>query len=325
MKLGLYFAFRRPPEERGPWTAVYREALAQIELAEELGFDAVWLTEHHFVPDGYSPSVLPIAAAVAARTRRLDVGTFVALVPFYHPVRLAEDATTVDLIAEGRFILGLSAGYRQEELDGYGMSWDERPGRVDESLEVLRRCWTEDDVDFDGRFFTLKGVSIYPKPVSQPHPRVYYGGVTPAGRRRGALFDANRVRNIALRWLYVGETEEQAWEDWKGPASYVHRTYRGWAGVAAGREAAHASVWEADVRRDFVAGTPDQVVAAIEAARCGGGDAAVVAEDSLGEIEHLVIGMALPGLPPEKVERSMRLFARDVMPRLSTSPPEVPR
>lgn len=314
MKFGMYFSFRRLPGGGPGWPEVYRESFDQIRLAEELGFDAVWLTEHHFVPDGYSPSVLPLAAATAAATERVDIGTFVALVPLYHPVRLAEDTATVDLISGGRFILGLSAGYREAEFKGFGIPWDERPARVDEALTVLLRCWTQERVTHHGRFFSVEDVTVTPRPLSQPHPRVYYGGVTPAGRRRGRMFGANRVSNIALRWLYVAETAEAAWADYERSATYVHRTYRGWAGQASGREPGHADVW-GDVRRDFIAGDPEDIAAAIEAAIATGGDHLVVDDETLGDIEHLVIGLALPGMPRDKVERSMRLFASEVLPR----------
>lgn len=316
MKLGLYFSFRRHPESEASWSSIYRDSFAQMELAEELGFDAVWLTEHHFVEDGYSPSVLPIAAAAAARTSKIDIGTFVALVPLYHPVRLAEDASTIDVISDGRLILGLSAGYREAEYRGFGIPWAERPSRVDESLQILLKCWTEDEVSFRGQYFDLEGVTVFPKSVQRPHPRVHYGGVTPAGRRRGRLFGQNRVKNIALRWLYVGESSEQAWADFERPATYVHETYRKWAEQATGRESAHGDVWSRDVRRDFIAGNPEEIVAAIEQAVSSGGDRIVADPDALGDVEHLVIGMALPGLPHDKVVKSMRLFASEVMPRV---------
>jgi alkanesulfonate monooxygenase SsuD/methylene tetrahydromethanopterin reductase-like flavin-dependent oxidoreductase (luciferase family) len=129
------------------------------------------------------------------------------------------------------------------------------------------------------------------------------------------MFGGNRVKNVALRWLYVGETTEQAWADFEGPATYVHDTYRRWAAQASGRERPHDSVWARDVRQDFLAGNPDEIAAAIEEVVAGGGDELVVDPEALGQVEHLVIGMALPGLSHENVVRSMRLFATEVMPR----------
>ena len=92
MNVGLLFPFRNPPRWRVDWTSLYAEQLRQIQLAEELGYDTAWLTEHHFAEDGYSPSLLPIAAAVAAQTQRIRIGTFLILLPLHNAVRVAEDA-----------------------------------------------------------------------------------------------------------------------------------------------------------------------------------------------------------------------------------------
>jgi len=111
LKIGLMQDFRNPHEWRRPNPELYRAILDQIVRAEELGYDNVWLTEHHFAEDGYNPSLLPTAAAIAARTHRIRIGTFVLLLPFQHPIRVAEDATCVDIWSNGRFDLGVGQGY----------------------------------------------------------------------------------------------------------------------------------------------------------------------------------------------------------------------
>src|SRR6516225_8988280 len=130
IKFGYQLDFRNPPNSGRSFTDLYRDCLEQVEIAESLGFDSIWLTEHHFTDDGYLPSMLPAAAAIAARTRRVTIGTFVLLAPFQHPLKLAEDAAVVDVISNGRLRLGLGQGYRQEEFDGFGVPRAERLGRT---------------------------------------------------------------------------------------------------------------------------------------------------------------------------------------------------
>jgi alkanesulfonate monooxygenase SsuD/methylene tetrahydromethanopterin reductase-like flavin-dependent oxidoreductase (luciferase family) len=109
---------QRPPWTANGYTSVYADLLEMADAAETLGFDSFWLSEHHFVDDGYMPSLLPVAAAVAARTESISIGTGLVLAPFHDPVRLAEDAATVDLISGGRLMLGLGAGWRAAEFAG---------------------------------------------------------------------------------------------------------------------------------------------------------------------------------------------------------------
>ena len=138
MNVGLMFSFRNPPKWKKPWADVYESQLAEIRLAEDLGYDSVWLTEHHFAEDGYSPSLLTIAGAVAATTRRVRIGTFLLLLPLHNAVRVAEDAATVDVISRGRLDLGIGKGYAPHEFLGYGIPSKERPSRFEEGIEVLR-------------------------------------------------------------------------------------------------------------------------------------------------------------------------------------------
>ena len=107
VKFGLWYDFRNPPPWRRPYEDLYAEIFEQIAWGEQHGFDYVWLSEHHFSEDGYSPSLFPIAAAIGARTEKIRIGTSLVLLPFHHPVRIAEDGATVDVISSGRFELGV--------------------------------------------------------------------------------------------------------------------------------------------------------------------------------------------------------------------------
>ena len=117
---GLWYDFRNPAPWHEPYERFYADRLAQITEAEELGFDSCWLTEHHFCDDGYTPSPLVLAGIIGARTRRMQLGTNLMLLPLHDPVRVAEDAATLSIATGGRFDLGVGIGYRQLEFDQFG-------------------------------------------------------------------------------------------------------------------------------------------------------------------------------------------------------------
>jgi len=143
MEIGLLFTFRNPPQWARPPADLYRDTMDEIALADGLGFDGVWLAEHHFTDDGWSPSPLTMAAAVAMRTERARIGTFVLLLPQHDPLRVAEAATAVDILSGGRLTLGVGIGYRGNEETPVGLSPATRGSRMDEGLEVLIRCLQE--------------------------------------------------------------------------------------------------------------------------------------------------------------------------------------
>ena len=145
LRFGLWYSLRNPAQWQRPYAEIYAETLKQIAWAETIGYDDVWLTEHHFCEDGHAPSILPIAAAVAATTKRLRIGTSVLLLPLHHPVRVAEDAATIDILSNGRFDLGVGIGYRLEEFAGLGLTRADRASRVDEGIEIIRALWRLSD------------------------------------------------------------------------------------------------------------------------------------------------------------------------------------
>ena len=185
---GLWYDFRNPAQWQQPFEQFYAERLAQITRAEALGFRSCWLTEHHFCEDGYTPSPLLLASAIAARTERMRLGTNLMLLPLHDPVRVAEDAATLSLVSGGRFDLGVGIGYRQLEFDHFQRKLSHRPSLVEEGIEILRRSWSGKPVNFTGKRFEVGDLCV--TPVPQTTPKVYLGGmVEPAIQRAARVAD----------------------------------------------------------------------------------------------------------------------------------------
>ena len=181
---GLWYDFRNPAQWREDFEQFYASRLDQIAAAEALGFNSAWLTEHHFCDDGYTPSPLVVAAAIAARTRNMHIGTNLMLLPLHDPVRMAEDCATVSLLSGGRFDLGVGIGYRQLEFDQFGRQLSHRPSLVEEGIEVIRRSWSGKPVNFSGKRFTVGDLSVTPTPVHAP--KILLGGMAPPAIERAA-------------------------------------------------------------------------------------------------------------------------------------------
>jgi alkanesulfonate monooxygenase SsuD/methylene tetrahydromethanopterin reductase-like flavin-dependent oxidoreductase (luciferase family) len=196
---------QRPPESDRSYATVYEDAIRLAQVAEESGFDAVWTSEHHGFVDGYAPSVLPLCAALARETETIDVGTGIALAPLYQPLRLAEDAATVDLLSSGRFRLGIANGYVEREFEAFNVPLADRAPRVEDAIDVCRRGWNGEAFDHDGHRVDLEGVRVQPTPAQDNGPPILLGGVAEAAVRR-----AGRLADGYLGIIYHGD-------DWGGP------------------------------------------------------------------------------------------------------------
>src|SRR5919108_412929 len=190
MKFGIgYYSLQSPPHNPTPHQKLYAEMLEEISAAEELGFESAWLTEHHFLDDGYCPSLLLTAAAIGARTKKVRIGTGVLLLPLHDPIKVAEDSAVADLISGGRLILGLGLGYRKEEFEGFHVSLKQRKGRMEEGLEILQKSWADEPFSFQGRYYRYNNINVTPKPVQKPIP-IWIGAFTEPAIRRAARIGA---------------------------------------------------------------------------------------------------------------------------------------
>ena len=151
MRLGLFSVVDHYPAEMGRSTGdFYAELLEQAEAAEEGGFDSFWVAEHHFHEYGAVPRPPILLSAVAQRTRRIRLGSGVVVLPFDHPLRVAEDYAMVDVLSGGRLNLGVGSGYLKHEYAGFGVDPEDKRAHFDEALEVLLRAWTGERVSYTG-------------------------------------------------------------------------------------------------------------------------------------------------------------------------------
>jgi probable F420-dependent oxidoreductase len=171
--------------------------------AERLGYDALWTAEHIIFPQriatpypygGSFPApvdapildVVSTLSYVAAITSRVKLGSSVMVLPYHHPIVLAKELATLDLLSDGRLLLGVAGGWLREEFEMLGVPFDERGRRTDEYLRLIHALWTEERVSFAGRYFSLTDAACFPKPVQKPRPPVWIGGSSPAAMRRVA-------------------------------------------------------------------------------------------------------------------------------------------
>jgi alkanesulfonate monooxygenase SsuD/methylene tetrahydromethanopterin reductase-like flavin-dependent oxidoreductase (luciferase family) len=351
MRFGTFFFFQAAPGHRHA-DIIHRE-LEQVEWTEELGFDEVWFTEHHFIDYGLSVDPSSLAAAAASRTRRVRIGLAAAILPFHHPLRLAEQMALVDIISRGRLDVGVGRGNRPAEFAGYRIPQVESRDRFDETVEIMKAAWTRERFSFDGRFFRFDDVRVIPRPVQQPHPPLYQVCVSKDGIENTALRgwpmlnsiltgpvdqlvtnrdtyvatleksgrSADEIAALLGRWgvsrqIYVADTDAQALAEARDAELWYQESFRRFV-IPERIEDAHPSLQPGfRAMADKLAKvTWDDLVR--ETLAFGSPD--TVAR----HIEHmraLGVGQVLcwmnfGGLPQDKIRRSMELFAREVMPR----------
>ena len=307
---------------------LYAAALDQVAWADELGFDLVGLGEHHCAEDGYLPSPLILASAMAGRTRRIRFRTSVLLAPLYDPIKLAEDLAVAQLATGGRIIAGIGAGYRPVEFESFGRRLEDRWRVMGEICAMLRQAWTGEPFEFRGR-----RCQVTPKP--EPPPPILLGGSSAASARRAAriadgwfppldpgLWTPYREECIRLGrpdpgayprqgpiFLWVTKQPDRDWERLLPHVRHQIESYSRWTEEAFGRPAGPyaegLSVEHVKQSRAYRVLTPEATLELVE---------------SLGPDGVLYLNPLLAGIEPDFSWRMLRLYEREVHPHLPPSP-----
>ena len=327
LRFGVMYDCRRHPESAMTMTDVYRQTLEGAALADRLGFDHVWFTEHHFLPDGYLPAFQPLAGAIAAITNTIRISTDIALMPLYHPIRLAEELAVLDHISEGRIEFGIGMGYVPSEFEAFGVPLKNRVSMTEEGIDILRLAWGDGPFSYDGKRYQLSDVDVYPKPVQAGGPPLWIAAMSEPGAKRAARFgtnllpqgqradvldpwvkaveadggDPNHFRVGIIRSVFVTDDKERDWP--------IIRT---------------AERYRMSIYNRFMAETPDdygwQVDGAIPQGVIIG-----TAEECVAELQGFISAFGItdiatsglpPGVDPDVMAGNLERLANDVIPHL---------
>ena len=338
--IGL-FTGQIPPGADRTFAQEYREVLDLVRLSEALGFDSAWVSEHHGSSDGYLPSLLPMLAAFATATDRIKLGTGVMLTPFHDPIRLAEDAAVVDQISEGRLILGLGLGWREEEFRMFAQPVEERVKRTVDTVEILRRAWTGERFSYEGKILSCDRVKVMPRPAQEPGVPIYLGGFTDqavrrAGRlgdgyirSRGGLEDGKQSLALAEEGAQAARKDPKALGFAQLQNAFVWDDGDAWEAVRAGanHQIATYAAWRegADTPENDALEVPDASAIARELTPAG--SPSDVAKTLRPLVEafadrqefHLIVRLHYPGMDLETASHAVELFGERVLPALEGS------
>src|SRR5919108_1024421 len=321
MDVGLFFDLRNPAAWAVPSSHLYGFTLDLCEEADRLGCHSIWVTEHHQFDDGYLPQPLTMAAAIAARTKRVRIGTGVLVAPYHHLVHVAEQAAIVDIISDGRFDLGLGCGYRLPEFELFGADFSCRYTATDQRVREIRRLWSE-------------GL-VTPGPVQQPVP-IWMGYQGPKSARRAGLIGEGLLAIDPYLWPHyrdglveaghdpaggrmagwvegvVSDDPEKVWPDVAKHAGHQINSYMRYAAESAGRPTPEPVDMDAMRQRPIgpplsycLTTTPEDAAAQIRTYTSG------------APVESVFLWASLGGMPEAMVAEHVRVICTRLAPLLA--------
>ena len=333
MKIGFFITNQYLPGESMP--RKIEESAEQVRAARDAGFDLICTGQHYLAAPYQMSASFPLLARMAAEAGDMEVAATVVLVPLHNPVELAESVATMDAICNGRFIFGVGLGYRDEEYTAFGLERGERVSRLREALEVMKLLWTQEEVEFEGKYYRVPRVSPATRPVQQPHPPIWVAANNDVAIRRAARWGYPWLVNphatmdmVAGQWqgykaaleqagqptpealpmmreLYVAQDRETAYVESEPYLASKYAAYAAWGQDKALPGEESFSVPYQDLARDrFLLGSPEDVVGEIRRY-----------ERELG-VNYLIFRMQWPGMSQEQTLRQIDLLGREVLPRV---------
>jgi alkanesulfonate monooxygenase SsuD/methylene tetrahydromethanopterin reductase-like flavin-dependent oxidoreductase (luciferase family) len=220
MQFDLFFEVAVPPQLGLTEVQAYGATLAQIELADRLGYGCAWLVEHHFLP-GYSHASKPelLLAAAAARTARIRLGHAVIPLPLHHPVHVAERVATLDVLSGGRLEVGIGRGFSPREYATFGADMAASRSLTEESLDILLQSFERKPVTYHGRHYRIEGLDILPRVVQEPHPPLWTAAVSPDTYEWGAARALGVLSGPFKPWFMVSHDIGRYRAAWRGSAA----------------------------------------------------------------------------------------------------------
>ena len=334
MRFGLFMANQHPPGE--PVAARFRDTIAQVRLARDLGFDLIAFGQHFLANEFQMLQPAVAAARLAAEAGEMRVGIQIYLLPLLNPVAVAEETASLDVVTGGRFVFGVGLGYREAEDRAFGLESGERVPRLLSHLEAIKGLWTGRPVDFDAPYCKLAGATTAIRPVQQPHPPIWVAANNDRAVERAAeigdtwvinphatvatiqrqmgIYRAARERLgkpfpselPMMREICVAETREEAYRLARPSLEKKYEAYVAWGQHKALPEGDDMTQAFDELTRDrFIIGDPADCAA--EIARC---------RDEVGATMMLV-RVHWPGMPQQAILDGIRLLAEEVRPRLS--------
>ena len=333
MKIGFFITNQYLPGESMP--RKIEESAEQVRAARDAGFDLICTGQHYLAAPYQMSASFPLLARMAAEAGDMEVAATVVLVPLHNPVELAESVATMDAICNGRFIFGVGLGYRDEEYTAFGLERGERVSRLREALEVMKLLWTQEEVEFEGKYYRVPRVSPATRPVQQPHPPIWVAANNDVAIRRAARWGYPWLVNphatmemVAGQWqgykagleqagqptpealpmmreLYVAQDRETAYVESEPYLASKYAAYAAWGQDKALTGEESFSVPYQDLARDrFLLGSPEDVVGEIRRY-----------EQELG-VNYLIFRMQWPGMSQDQTLRQIELLGREVIPQV---------